>query len=74
MGPVTPVGEDHHGTEWALDIPKSKASAGFFPQEEVEAVELEVPVVEEDPSQGVAVEAATVLAWGPGAALLWTFP
>ena len=64
------MGEDHHGTEWALDIPKSKASAGFFPQEEVEAVELEAPVVEEDPAQGVAAAAETVLAWEMGAPLL----
>ena len=68
------MGEDHHGTEWALDIPKSKASAGFFPQEEVEAVELEAPVVEEELAQVLMAAVATVLAWGPGAARPWTSP
>ena len=64
------MGEDHHGTEWALDIPKSKASAGFFPQEEMEAV----PMSEEDPAQGVAAAATTVPAWGTGVARLRTSP
>ena len=56
------MGGDHHRTEWARGILNAKVSAGFFPQEEVEAVEVEAPVVGEDPSQGVVEAAATVLA------------
>ena len=56
------MGGDHHGIEWALGIPKAKVSAGFLPQEEVQAVELEAPAAEEDPAKGVAAAAATVLA------------
>ena len=69
--PVTPVGGNHQRTEWALGIPKAKASVEFFPQEDVEVVELEAPVMDEDPSQGVAAAAATVLAWGIEVDLLW---
>ena len=56
------MGGDHHRTELAQGILNAKVSAGFFPQEEVEAVDLEAPVVEEDPAQGVVEAAATVLA------------
>ena len=35
-------------------------------------MELEASVVEEEPAQGVAAAEETVLAWVPGAALLWT--
>ena len=37
-------------------------------------VDLEAPVVEEDPAQEVAEAAATVLTWGEGVVLLWTSP
>ena len=60
--------------ELARGILNANSSAGLSPQEEVEAVEPEAPVVEEEPAQGVAAAEETVLAWVPGAALLWTSP
>ena len=68
------MGGNHQRTEWALGIPKAKASVEFFPQEDVEVVELEAPVMDEDPSQGVAAAAETVLAWGIEVDLLWASP
>ena len=74
VGPVTPLGGNHHRKEWARGTPNANVRSGFFQKEEVEAVELEAPVAEEDPSKGVTAAAATVLAWWLGAALLWTSP
>ena len=68
------MGGNHHRKEWARGTPNANVRSGFFQKEEVEAVELEAPVAEEDPAQGAAAATATVLAWWPGAALLWTSP